>query len=307
MFKSGYVGVVGKPNAGKSTLINKLVGYKVAIATPKPQTTRYNIKGIVTSETSQIVFVDTPGVHTPKHKLGEYMMKGVTNAVNETNLIVYLVDCTHTRIDEAAERVIKDIVKLNKKVILCINKIDRIKKEEILRIIEMYNNYVQKLDFEFIAIVPISVYKEDGLDVLVKIIEDNLEEGEALFGSDEFTDMTEREIAEECIREKILNNLNEEVPHGITVEVDTFKEITNINGDLVYSIVANIICNKDTYKPMVIGKDGSTLRHLTNISKLDLEKTLDTKINLKLWVKVRENWTQNENYLKNVKFRNTDK
>jgi len=307
MFKSGYVGVVGKPNAGKSTLINKLVGYKVAIATPKPQTTRYNIKGIVTSETSQIVFVDTPGVHTPKHKLGEYMMKGVSNAVNETNLIVYLVDCTHTKIDDAAERVIKDIVKLNKKVILCINKIDRIKKEEILRIIEMYNNYVQKLNFEFIAIVPISVYKVDGLDVLVKVIEDNLEEGEALFGIDEFTDMTEREIAEECIREKILNNLNEEVPHGITVEVDTFKEITNINGDEVYSIVANIICNKDTYKPMVIGKDGSTLRHLTNISKIDLEKTLDTKINLKLWVKVRENWTQNETYLKNVKFRNTDK
>jgi len=307
MFKSGYVGVVGKPNAGKSTLINKLVGYKVAITTPKPQTTRFNIKGIVTSETSQIVFVDTPGVHMPKHKLGEYMMKGVSNAVNETNLIVYLVDCTHTRIDEAAERVIKDIVKLNKKVILCLNKIDKIKKEEILRIIEMYNNYVQKLNFEFIDIVPISVYKDDGLDVLVKVIEDNLDEGEALFGSDEITDMTEREIAEECIREKILNNLNEEVPHGITVEVDTFKEITNINGDLVYVIVANIICNKDTYKPMVIGKDGSMLRHITNSSKIDLEKTLDTKINLKLWVKVRENWAQNENYLKNVKFRNLDK
>ena len=307
MFKSGYVGVVGKPNAGKSTLINKLVGYKVAITTPKPQTTRFNIKGIVTSETSQIVFVDTPGVHMPKHKLGEYMMKGVSNAVNETNLIVYLVDCTHTRIDEAAERVIKDIVKLNKKVILCINKIDKIKKEEILRIIEMYNNYVQKLNFEFIAIVPISVYKNDGLDVLIKVIENNLEESEPLFDSDEFTDMTEREIVEECIREKILNNLNEEVPHGITVEVDTFKEITNINGDLVYCIVANIICNKDTYKPMVIGKDGSMLRHITNSSKIDLEKTLDTKINLKLWVKVRENWAQNETYLKNVKFRNLDK
>ncbi|MDD2376452.1 MAG: GTPase Era [Clostridia bacterium] len=307
MFKSGYVGVVGKPNAGKSTLINKLVGYKVAITTPKPQTTRYNIKGIVTSETSQIVFIDTPGVHTPKHKLGEYMMKGVSNAVNETNLIVYLVDCTHTRIDEAAERVIKDIVKLNKKVILCINKIDKIKKEEILRIIEMYNNYVQKLNFEFVAIVPISVYKEDGLDILIKVIEDNLDESEALFASDEFTDMTEREIAEECIREKILNNLNEEVPHGITVEVDTFKEITNINGNLVYCIVANIICNKDTYKPMVIGKDGSMLRHITNSSKIDLEKILDTKINLKIWVKVRENWAQNENYLKNVKFRNLNK
>jgi len=307
MFKSGYVGVVGKPNAGKSTLINKLVGYKVAITTPKPQTTRFNIKGIVTSETSQIIFVDTPGVHTPKHKLGEYMMKGVSNAVNETNLIVYLVDCTHTRIDDAAEKVINDLVKLNKKVILCINKIDKIKKEELFRIIEMYNNYVSKLDFEFINIIPISVYKDDGLDILVKAIEDNLDESEAIFGVDEFTDMTERELIEENIREKILNNLNEEVPHGITVEVDTFQESINVNGVPVYNVVANIICNKATYKPMVIGKDGSVLRHITNTSKIALEKILDTKINLKLWVKVRENWAQNETYLKNVKFRNMDK
>ncbi len=307
MFKSGYVGVVGKPNAGKSTLINKLVGYKVAITTPKPQTTRYNIKGIVTSDSSQIVFVDTPGVHTPKHKLGEYMMKGVTNAVNDTNLIVYLVDCTHTRIDDASEKVIQNIVKLNKKTILCITKIDKIKKEELFKIIEMYNNYVQKLNFEFVDIVPISVYKNDGLDVLIKVIEKNLDESEKLYESEEFTDMTEREIVEENIREKILNNLDEEVPHGITIEVDTFKEITNVNGDLVYCIVADIICNKDTYKPIVIGKGGSMLRHITNSSRIDLEKVLNTKINLKLWVKVRENWTQNENYLKNVRLRNLNK
>lgn len=307
MFKSGYVGVVGKPNAGKSTLINKLVGYKVAITTPKPQTTRYNIKGIVTSDTSQIVFVDTPGVHMPRHKLGEYMMKGVTNAVNETNVIIYLVDATHTRIDEAAAKVIKDLVKLNKKTILCINKIDKIKKEDIFRIIEMYNEYVKKLDFEFKAIVPISVFKNDGLDVLVKVVEDNLEESTLIFENDEFTDMTEREIVEEAIREKILKFLQEEVPHGIAVEVDTFEESVNVNGLPVYNITANIICNKETYKPMVIGKDGSVLRHITNTSKIDLEKVLSTKINLKLWVKVRENWTENDNYLKNIKFRNTDK
>jgi GTP-binding protein Era len=307
MYKSGYVGVVGKPNAGKSTLINKLVGYKVAITTPKPQTTRYNIKGIVTSETSQIVFVDTPGVHTPKHKLGEYMMKGVANAVSETNVIVYLVDCTHNRIDEAAEKVIKDIVKLNKKTILCINKIDKIKKEELFKIIEMYNEHVHKFNFEFVDIIPISVYKNDGLDVLIKLIEKNLDESEPLFNKEEFTDMTEREIVEENIREKLLNNLNEEVPHGLTVEVDTFKEINNINGDLVYCIVANIICNRDTYKPIVIGKNGSMLRHISNSSRIDLEKILGTKINLKLWVKVRENWTENDNYLKNVKYKNLNK
>lgn len=304
MFKSGYVGIVGKPNAGKSTLINKLVGYKVAIITPKPQTTRYNIKGIVTSKTSQIVFVDTPGVHTPKHKLGEYMMKGVQNVVTDTNVIVYIVDCTHSKIDLAAEKVIQNIIKLNKKTILCINKIDKIKKENLFRIIQMYNDYVKKFNFEFKSIVPISVYKNDGLDVLIKEIENNLDESELIYPEDEFTDMTEREIVEETIREKILNNLEEEVPHGIKVEVETFKEKTNINGDLTYNIVANIICNKETYKPIVIGKNGSMLRHITNSSRIDLEKTLDIKMNLKLWVKVREKWTENENYLKNFKNKN---
>jgi len=307
MYKSGYVGVVGKPNAGKSTLINKLVGYKVAITTPKPQTTRYNVKGVVTTESSQIVFIDTPGVHTPKHKLGEYMMKGVTSAVKETNLIIYLVDCTHSTIDQAAEKVIQDIVKLNKKTILCINKIDKIKKEKLFKIIQTYNDYVHKLNFDFVDIVPISVYKNDGLDVLLKVIEKNLDESEPLFDKDEFTDITEREIVEENIREKLLNLLDEEVPHGLTVEVDSFQDVTNVNGDLVYHIVANIICNKDTYKPIVIGKGGKMLRHITNSSKLDLQKILGVKINLKIWVKVRENWTENDNYLKNVKNRNLNK
>lgn len=304
MFKAGYVGVVGKPNAGKSTLINKLVGYKVAITTPKPQTTRYNIKGIVTTESSQIVFIDTPGVHTPKHKLGEYMMKGVTSVVNEANLIVYLVDCTHSTIDEAAEKVIQELIKLNKKTILCINKIDKIQKEKLLKIIKTYNDYVQKLNFEFVDIVPISVYNNDGLDILVEIIEKNLDESEPLFSEDEFTDITEREIVEENIREKLLNFLDEEVPHGLTVEVDTFSDVTNANGDLVYNIVANIICNRESYKPIVIGKGGKMLRHIINSSKLDLQKILGVKINLKIWVKVREKWMENENYLKNVKYKN---
>ncbi|MEG1705481.1 MAG: GTPase Era [Clostridia bacterium] len=307
MFKAGYVGVVGKPNAGKSTLINKLVGYKVAITTPKPQTTRFNIKGIVTSETSQIVFIDTPGVHTPKNKLGEYMMKGVTNAVNETNIILYLVDATHTKIDDSAKKVIDDIIKLNKKTILCINKIDKIAKENLFSIIQMYNDYVHKYDFEFKDIIPISVYKNDGLDVLIKVIENNLDESEMLFAEDEFTDMTEREIVQENIREKLLKNLNEEVPHNLTVEVDTFLEKENINKEPTYYISADIICEKNTHKAIVIGNDGSMLRHITNESRLDLEKVLDTKVKLKLWVKVRENWLDNENYLKNVKYRNTDK
>lgn len=307
MFKSGYVGVVGKPNAGKSTLINKIVGYKVAITTPKPQTTRFNIKGIVNTETSQIIFIDTPGVHTPKHKLGEYMMKGVTNVVNETDIIVYLVDATHTKIDDAAKKVIDNIIKLNKKTILCINKIDKIAKENLFPIIQMYNDYVHKMSFEFIDIVPISVFKNDGLDILLKVIESNLKESEKMFAEDEFTDMTEREIIEENIREKLLNNLQEEVPHNVSVEVDTFEEKNNINEELTYYVSANIICEKDTHKAIIIGSNGSMLRHIVNESRKDLEKILDVKVKLKLWVKVRENWIDNDNYLKNVKFRNTDK
>lgn len=301
MFKSGYVSIVGKPNAGKSTLLNKLVGVKVAITTPKPQTTRFNIKGIVTSKTSQIVFIDTPGVHTPKHKMGNYMMKSVEMAISNVDVIIYLVDSTKPRIDYVTENIMKNIASLNTKVILCINKIDKIEKQNILKIIDEYNTFFESIGAKFADIIPISVYKNDGLDTLLLNIEKYLKEGEAIYPEDEITDITEREIVEETIREKALNNLEEEVPHGIKVEVENFKETVTEEGKFVYNIDVNLICNKKSHKGIIIGKDGSMLKKITNEARRDLENNLDAKIKLKIWVKSRENWQQNENFLNNIK------
>ena len=301
MFKSGYVSIVGKPNAGKSTLLNKLVGFKVAITTPKPQTTRFNIKGIVTSKTSQIVFIDTPGVHTPKHKMGNYMMQSVEMAISNVDVIIYLVDSTKPKIDYATENIMKNIASLNTKVILCINKIDKIEKQNILKIIDEYNTFFESIGAKFADIIPISVYKNDGLDTLVLNIEKYLKEGDAIYPEDEITDITEREIVEETIREKALNNLEEEVPHGIKVEVENFKETVTEEGKYVYNIDVNLICNKKSHKGIIIGKDGSMLKKITNEARRDLENNLDAKIKLKIWVKSRENWQQNENFLNNIK------
>lgn len=301
MFKSGYVSIVGKPNAGKSTLLNRLVGFKVAITTPKPQTTRFNIKGIVTNKTSQIVFIDTPGVHTPKHKMGKYMMQSVEMAISNVDVIVYLVDATKPKIDFVNENIMKNIASLNAKVILCINKIDKIEKHKILKIIDEYNSFFESIGSSFTEIIPISVYKNDGLDTLVLNIEKYLKDGDAIYPEDEITDITEREIVEETIREKALNNLDEEVPHGIKVEVENFKEIVTEEGKYVYNIDVNLICRKKSHKGIVIGKDGSMLKKITNEAKKDLENNLDAKIKLKIWVKVRENWQQNENFLKDIK------
>ncbi len=301
MFKAGYITVVGKPNAGKSTLVNKLVGFKVAITTPKPQTTRFNIKGIVTSKTSQMIFIDTPGVHTPEHKLGKYMMKGVQNAISNVDLIIYLIDASKPKMDMANEKIMQDIVKTKKNVILVINKVDIVEKEKILKIIEVYTNYFKSINGEFKEIIPISVYKNDGLDILIENIEKYLPEGEPFYEQDEITDITQKELVEEIIREKALNSLLEEVPHGIKVEVEKFKERENENGNFIYDIEANIICNKESHKGIIIGKDGQCLKKIKTLALKDIKEALDGRVNLKLWVKVRKNWQQNENYLKDIK------
>ncbi|MCX8074984.1 MAG: GTPase Era [Clostridia bacterium] len=304
MYKSGFVAIVGKPNAGKSTLINKLVGYKVAITTPKPQTTRYNIKGILTTSSSQIIFIDTPGVHMPKHKLGEYMMKGVSNAINEVDVIIYLVDATKYRIDGANEKIINDLVALNKKIILCVNKIDKVKKDELLTVINTYNEYIVGLGRSFAEIIPVSVYKDDGLDILVKNVEKYLPEGDQIYLDDEITDISEKEIVEETIREKLLNNLDEEVPHGINVQVESFKEVQEIiNKEIVnkYDIQVNIICEKASHKGIIIGKSGEMLKKVRLQSKKEIEKMLETKVSLELWVKVRPDWQKKDIYLNNIK------
>lgn len=301
MFKSGYITVVGKPNAGKSTLVNKLVGFKVAITTPKPQTTRYNIKGIITNKNSQMIFIDTPGVHIPKHKMGEYMMKGVENAIASVDVIIYLVDASKPTIDTANENIMKNIASSKAKVILAINKIDKIEKGKILKIISIYDEYMRKLNGEFKEIIPISVFKNDGIELLVQKIEENLPIGEKIYDDDEITDMTERELVEEIIREKALNNLEEEVPHGIKVEVEKFKKRKTRDKKAIYDIDVNIICEKNSHKGIIIGKDGMMLKKIGSLARKDIEDMLEDKVNLKLWVKVRENWQQNENYIKDIK------
>lgn len=301
--KVGYITVVGKPNAGKSTLVNKLVGYKVAITTPKPQTTRYNIKGIITSSTSQMIFIDTPGIHIPKHKLGEYMMKSVENALKDIDVVLYLVDSTKSKLDIASENIMNNLKGVNAKVILCITKIDKIAKEKIFKIIEEYDNYFKSIGGNFLEIIPISTYKEDGLKDLVKSIEKYLKDGEIIYSEDDITDLTMREMLEEIIREKALNNLDEEIPHGINVEIENFKESINENGKNIIKVDANIICNKMSHKSIIIGKDGIMLKKIINETVKEASKLFDARIKINAWVKVRENWQKNENYFKNIKNR----
>ena len=293
MFKTGYISVVGKPNAGKSTLVNKLVGFKVAITTPKPQTTRFNIKGIITSKTSQMIFTDTPGVHIPKSKLSEYMMKGVNESIKSVDVIIYIVDASKPKIDEASRKIMKNIVETKCNVILVINKIDKIEKSKILSIITEYNNYIQSINGKFVEIIPISIYKQDGLGILVENIEKYLPEGEMIYQEDEITNITEREIVEEIIREKALNNLEEEVPHGIKVEVEKFKKRKNSKKQNIYDIEANIICSRDSHKGIIIGKDGIMLKKIGTLARKEIEDMLEDKVNLKLWVKSKKNWQEN--------------
>lgn len=299
--KSGFVAVLGKPNAGKSSLVNKLVGFNVAIITPKPQTTRFNIKGIRTTDTSQIIFIDTPGVHTPKNKLGEYMMKGVSQAVDNVDAILYIVDGSKPVLDDANKGIMEQIVKTKKDVILAINKVDKIKKENILRIIDEYNKYIKVIGGCFKDIVPISIYKNDGLDVLVECIEKSLPEGDIIFDTDEVTDITQRELVEEYIREKALKYLDEEIPHGLSIQVEKMKDRVTENGNLVYDIEANIICKKDSHKGIIIGKNGEMLKRIGSAARRDMEEMLDARVNLKLWVKVRADWDDNDTYLSSFK------
>ena len=283
MFKAGYITVVGKPNAGKSTLVNKLVGFKVAITTPKPQTTRFNIKGIITDEKSQMILIDTPGVHIPK------------------DVIIYMVDATKPTLDKANETIMKNIADTNNNVILCINKIDKIEKGKILKIITIYDEYFKSIGGEFKDIIPISVYKEDGLDILKDCIIKYLPESMPIYSEDDITDITERELIEEIIREKALNNLDEEVPHGIKVEVEKFKKRKNRQKQSIYDIDVNIICEKNSHKGIIIGKDGTMLKKIGSQARVDIENLLGDKVNLKLWVKVKPDWQDDDNYLKNIK------
>ena len=296
-FKSGFVAIIGKTNVGKSTLINNLVGEKVAITVNKSQTTRTAIRAIVNRKNSQIIFIDTPGIHKQTTKLGETMLETSYGIANDVDLILYIVDCSKKEITKGDRIILEKIKAINKKTILVLNKIDLIDKEEILKVIDMYKN-----EYDFEAVIPVSALSNKWNDTILDEIEKNLKEGPAYYDIDEYTDQTARQLVEELIREKALKFLSEEVPHGIYIEVEKMKDRKTTKGEDIYDVEATIYCLRNSHKGIIIGKNGSMLKRIVTGARIELEKMLGMKINLKVWVKVKEDWQDKDNIVKKFKF-----
>lgn len=288
MFKSGFISLVGRTNVGKSTLLNSLTGDKVAIATYKPQTTRTAIKAIINNENYQLIITDTPGIHNPKTKLGRTMIDTAYKMLNEVDVVLFLIEATSKNIGPGDMRIIEQIRQINKPVILVINKIDLVNKEDLLKLMQIYSK-----EFDFKAIIPISAEKKKGLDDLIIEILKYIPEGPKYYADDEYTDQTARALAEEIIREKLLKFLQDEVPHGIYVEISKFKNRKTTKKEDIYDIDATIYCLRESHKGIIIGKNGNLLKKIGTYARQDIENMLGTKVNLKLWVKVRENWQDN--------------
>ncbi|MDY4976669.1 MAG: GTPase Era [Clostridia bacterium] len=292
-FKSGFATVVGRPNVGKSTLINQLVGQKVSIVSNKPQTTRNQIKAVYQEEGCQIVFVDTPGVHQPKNKLGNYMVNAAFSALDDMDLVLFLLDATR---EGGEEELLKRLRNCYCAVILVINKVDLVPKEKLLPMIE---KYCALCPFE--AVVPVSALKGDGLPELVAEMKKYLPSGPKFFPDDMVTDQTERQIAGELIREKVLRFLSHEVPHGVAVEIEQMKmegELCRIHG-VIYT-------EKASHKMILIGKNGSMMKKIGTSARRELERMLDCKVHLELWVKVKEDWRNNDYLIKNFGYENQE-
>lgn len=296
-FRSGFVAIIGRTNVGKSTLINKLVGEKVAITVNKSQTTRTAIRAIVNREHSQIIFIDTPGVHKPKTKLGETMLETAYEIAEDVDIILFIVDCSKKEITKGDRIILDKIKQINRKTILILNKIDLIKKEEILKVIDMYKN-----EYDFEEIIPISALNTKGVNTILDAIEKNLKPGPAYYDIDEYTDQTSRQLVEEVIREKALKFLSEEVPHGIYVEVEKMKLRNTTKGEEIYDVDATIYCLRNSHKGIIIGKNGAMLKRIVTSARMELEKMLQTKLNLKVWVKVKEDWQDKDSIVKKFKF-----
>jgi hypothetical protein len=291
IFKSGYVSVIGRPNVGKSTLLNAIIGEKISAISSKPQTTRQNITFIHTDEDAQIIFLDTPGIQKPKNKLGEFMLTESKEGIEDSDVITYIVD-TSKKIGRA-ERSIIDILKEYKgklPIILLINKVDTIRKDELLEIISMYAE-----EEIFDEIIPISAMKNDGVDIYLVSLKKYLKAGPMYYPEDMITDKNERFIVAEIIREKGLMYLNEEVPHGLAISIEKFKKREDKN---MYDIDANIYVERDTHKGILIGKNGSMLKRIGTEAREDAERLLDAKVNLQIWVKVEKNWRDRDNLVK---------
>ena len=296
-FKSGFVSIIGRTNVGKSTLINSLVGEKVAIMTNKTQTTRTAIRAIVNRENSQIIFIDTPGIHKPKTKLGTTMIETAFGTISEVDVILFMIEATSKEVGRGDARILEKLKETNKKVILIINKIDLVRKEEIAKLIELYSK-----QYNFEAIIPISAISNKEVEIILNEIEKLLKKGPAYYDVDEYTDQTSRQLVEEVIREKALKLLDDEVPHGLYVTVEKMKQSRTQNKENIYNIEATIYCLRDSHKGIIIGKNGQMLKKIGTYARQDLERMLGTKINLKTWVKVRKDWQDEDSIVKNFKF-----
>ncbi len=298
-FKSGFVSIVGRTNVGKSSLLNNIIGQKVAVVVDKSQTTRTVIKAIVNTKNSQIVFTDTPGIHKPKSKLGNIMNDTAWASIPDADVVLFVVEATSNGIGKGDRMILDKIKQAKATTILIINKMDLVTKEQIFKLIEAFKD-----EYQFKAIIPITALKKKDVNIILEEIEKNLKEGPAYYNVDEYTNQTMRDIVAETVREKALKLLQDEVPHGILVEVDKMKKTKTMENQPIFNIEATIYCLRDSHKGIIIGKNGAMLKKIGTYARQDLEKEFQQKINLKLWVKVREDWINNDKFV-NL-FKNND-
>ena len=289
-FKSGFVAIIGRPNVGKSTLMNHLIGQKIAITSKKPQTTRNKIQTVYTCEDGQIIFLDTPGIHKAKNKLGEYMVNVAEQTLNDVDVILWLVEPT-TYIGAGEKHIAEQLQKTSLPVILVINKVDTVKKEDILQVIDNY----RKL-YDFAEIIPASALRGQNTKDIVNSLFKYMPYGPMFYDEDTVTDQPQRQIVAEIIREKALHALDEEIPHGIAVTIEKMRER---KGQHIVDIEATIICERDSHKGIIIGKQGSMLKKIGSNARFEIEKMLEERVNLKIWVKVKKDWRDSDTLMKN--------
>ena len=292
--KSGFIAITGRPNAGKSTLLNHIIGEKVAIVSPKPQTTRTKILGVKSGEDYPLVLIDTPGIHKPQNKLGKRMEKYIYTATQDIDALLYVIDCNIKDNElELEKEALSGLKAADIPVVLGVNKIDTVPKLQLLPILDKLKGL-----YDFSDIVPISAQKGENLEELFEKLKDLLPDGPKFFPDDTITDQPERQIAAEYIREKALRLLNKEIPHGIAVEIE--KMTKKNNG--TYEILAAIYCEKQSHKGIIIGKGGAKLKHIGSLARVDIERFLDAKVYLELWVRVKDDWRNRENFITDIGF-----
>ena len=289
-FHSGFVSLIGRPNVGKSTLMNLLIGEKISIISSKPQTTRNKIQTILTTDTMQVIFVDTPGIHKSKSKLGDYMVKSAETSLNDVDIVLYLIE-PYEKIKDSDKAILERLKKVETPVFLVINKIDTIDKPELLKVIENYSK-----EYNFAEIIPLSALKGKNQETLLENIEKYLPEGPKYFPEDMITDQPEKQIVSEIIRENALYLLQDEIPHGIAVEITSMKHRKDKD---IMDIEATIYCERDSHKGIIIGKQGSMLKKIGSNARRDIQRFLSSQINLQIWIKVKKDWRDSDFLLRN--------